>query len=144
MTAVARAVQVPFTPAYSCHAMCRQSRATPTSATTARVGSNSRCSRTRGCCKRRWRSTWRSTDRSLPALTDRPHLSGWFETSYFFYAWNLALNLSFELAGWAVLYFYGNGWAPWVAAVLLITVSQAQLGWLQVRHRLAAPPAAET
>lgn len=56
---------------------------------------------------------------------------GWFKPSAFFYAWNIASVLLLEAAAWCVLAEYGTGWVAYAAAVLLLTTSQAQMGWLQ-------------
>mmetsp|Transcript_37690 Transcript_37690/g.89141 ORF Transcript_37690/g.89141 Transcript_37690/m.89141 type:complete len:491 (+) Transcript_37690:42-1514(+) len=57
--------------------------------------------------------------------------AGMFQPKMWFYALMLFHVIALELAGWAVLFYFGRGWVPYTAAVLLLVVAQAQAGWLQ-------------
>ncbi|XP_066439252.1 acyl-CoA 6-desaturase [Eleutherodactylus coqui] len=54
-----------------------------------------------------------------------------FNASWVFFGLYLGHILALEFLGWATLYYLGTGWIPSIITILLLTVSQAQAGWLQ-------------
>ncbi|KAG8563757.1 hypothetical protein GDO81_016194 [Engystomops pustulosus] len=54
-----------------------------------------------------------------------------FNGSWVFFGLYLAHILVVEYLAWANLHYFGNGWIPTLITILLLTVSQAQAGWLQ-------------
>ncbi|XP_012941605.1 fatty acid desaturase 2 [Aplysia californica] len=56
---------------------------------------------------------------------------GLFKPSAFFYVASLIHILVFYGASWLILYKYGTGWLPWLAALTCFVISQVQLGWSQ-------------
>lgn len=54
-----------------------------------------------------------------------------FNGSWVFFGLYLAHILALEFLAWATLYYLGTGWIPTLLTLLLLTISQAQAGWLQ-------------
>ncbi|XP_044125415.1 acyl-CoA 6-desaturase [Bufo gargarizans] len=54
-----------------------------------------------------------------------------FNSSRVFFGLYLAHILVLEFLAWATLYYLGTGWITTIITILLLTVSQAQAGWLQ-------------
>ncbi|XP_075693779.1 acyl-CoA 6-desaturase isoform X2 [Rhinoderma darwinii] len=54
-----------------------------------------------------------------------------FNSSWLFFGLYLGHILALELLVWTTLCYLGTGWIPTLITVLLLTVSQAQAGWLQ-------------
>ena len=70
-------------------------------------------------------------EEDLQALRKHAQEQGWFKPSVFFYAWNVASVVALEVCAWYVLANVGTDWASYALAVLLLTIAQAQAGWLQ-------------
>ena len=49
---------------------------------------------------------------------------GLFESNLWFYAAHLGHIIALDLLGWACLWWYGTGWAPYVLATLILTTAQ--------------------
>ena len=56
---------------------------------------------------------------------------GFFKVNPWYFTLLFAHIVLFEVLGFAILWYYGNGWLPWLMAAVCLTVSQAQAGWLQ-------------
>ncbi len=76
-------------------------------------------------------STFPSTKAPPHFYNPPPHLQGFFKPSVPFFIAHFLHIYFFFFATWGVLWYFGNTWATWLIAAVLMTTCQAQTGWLQ-------------
>ena len=72
-----------------------------------------------------------TAEQDLEAVREHARQAGWFKPSIWFYSWNIASVLLLEACAWCLLAHVGTDWGTYSLAVLVLTVAQAQAGWLQ-------------
>lgn len=56
---------------------------------------------------------------------------GMFKVKPWFFVAHFLHIIAFYVSSWWVLWYFGNNWWTWMVSAFLLTVSQAQSGWLQ-------------
>ncbi|XP_076459239.1 acyl-CoA Delta-6 desaturase-like [Babylonia areolata] len=72
-----------------------------------------------------------SLQEDFRALCEVVERNGWLQGDPLFFGLHLGLFVLLEVLAVAVLWAFGTGWLPWLTALLLFVVSQAQSGWSQ-------------
>ncbi|XP_013096991.1 acyl-CoA (8-3)-desaturase-like isoform X1 [Biomphalaria glabrata] len=64
-------------------------------------------------------------------LRETAEKMGLFKPSILFFCLHMFHILFLDWAAWATMYYFGTGWIPYLASLLMITTVEAQTGWIQ-------------
>ncbi|KAH9524057.1 Acyl-CoA 6-desaturase [Bulinus truncatus] len=64
-------------------------------------------------------------------LRETAEKMGLFKPSTLFFCLHMFHILFLDWAAWATMYYFGTGWIPYLASLLMITTVEAQTGWIQ-------------
>jgi fatty acid desaturase 2 (delta-6 desaturase) len=70
-------------------------------------------------------------DKDFRELRETAEKMGLFKPSLLFFSLHMLHILFLDFAAWAVLYYFGSSWIPYLVSLGLITTVEAQVGWIQ-------------
>jgi fatty acid desaturase 2 (delta-6 desaturase) len=70
-------------------------------------------------------------EKDFREVRELAEVMGLFKPSVLFFSLHLLHILFLDWAAWAVMYYFGASWLPYLVSLLMITTAEAQCSWLQ-------------